>query len=367
MQNSYINSAVQITTVIVEPVGAGCNLACTYCYHSNIRTSKMRIMSRKVLERLIQEAMILNPKKIKFLWHGGEPLLAGLDFYRTAIELQKRWRVSEQQEIVNTIQTNATLINDEWTQFFKEHNFQISTSIDGPAWLHDICRKNQVGRGSYKETIRGIEILKKHGLKVGVVVTINRYNVHYPEIVYYSLLELGLTSFDLNIATDVPGMPSLAPHPQEAAAFLTRVFDIWFEMDDPSIYIRIFHNVIKALLGLPLGECSFSFNRCREYIACDEEGNLYTCGRFLKEPVVYIGSCVSDHILDLLSTPRVIALYDKVASIKEECKSCYWFKACGGGCAYQRWLNGGFGSHFPQCEIRKALFEHVKRRIEPYL
>ncbi len=355
------------STVIVEPVGGNCNLACVYCYHSNIRAEKLSVMPMAVLERLIREGVKINPDRIKYLWHGGEPMLAGIKFYQEVIRLQERLKVTPKQKISNHLQTNATLITDEWASFFKTCGFKVSTSIDGPEGLHNQCRFNVVRVGSFRQVVEGINTLQRFGLTVGVVTTISVYNAGFPEDVYKTLIGLGIKNFELNIASNVVGASSLAPSPKDAATFLKRVFDLWFKEDDPSIYIRIFHNTIRSLTGLPMKDCSFSYNHCREYVACDENGELYTCGRFLKEPEAHIGSLMSESLPVILENPTTNALYNRVAKIKDECHACKWLGACGGGCAYQRWLNGGFGSSFPQCEIRKELFEHIAQRVGKYL
>ena len=199
------------------------------------------------------------------------------------------------------------------------------------------------------------------------VHTLSKHNVNYPDDVYGALKDLGIKSYELNIASDTAQSISLAPTESQSIRFMTRVFDLWFEEDDPTVYIRIFHNVIRSLLGLRLNDCSFVYNRCREYVACDELGDLYTCGRFLKEKEAYIGSCTDESLPKILNCRATSELYDRVSRIHPQCNHCDWLGACGGGCAYQRWLNGGFGAPFPQCGIRKALFTHIADRVEPFL
>ncbi len=356
----------QTSTVIIEPVGASCNLACDYCYHNNIRETKVHVMSLLVLEKIIEQSLRLNKHRIKFLWHGGEPLLAGLEFYKEVVCLQNRLREAGQR-VENHIQTNATLINDEWAEFFCSTGFKISTSIDGPRQIHDSFRKTSSGKGSFESVVKGVRILQEYQLKTGVVVTVNRHNVYYPEDVYQTLIQLGCKSFELSVASNTAISASIAPHSEDACIFLKKIFDLWLDADDPSVYIRLFDNTVRAMLGAQVRNCAFSYNRCREYIAFDENGEIYTCARFFKEESAYLGSCFGGSVLELLASAKVSSLYDSVAKIKEECLVCRWLGACGGGCAYQRWLNGGFGSLFPQCEIRKSLFEHIENRIKPLL
>lgn len=185
-------------------------------------------------------------------------MLAGIDFYKRAVELQKRFWKPEQQNIANHIQTNLTLLNEKWIEFFKENSFKISTSIDGSERLHDRYRHYKSGNGSFKKVVAGIEALRKVGMSFGVVVTINRFNVGFPDEVYQTLMELGIKGFELNLATESIGRESLAPPEDDAIRFLKRSFDIWFEADDPTIHVRLFVNVLRALIGLPLRDCSFS-------------------------------------------------------------------------------------------------------------
>lgn len=355
------------STIIIEPVGASCNLSCRYCYHANIRESKTEIMPENILKKLIKNSLQINNNRVKFLWHGGEPLLAGINFFKNVITLQKKYQTSQFQQISNHLQTNATMIDSEWAAFFKNNFFKISTSIDGPDWLHNKYRYFRNGYGSFDKTLKGIKLLNQYDLTVGVVVTINKYNVNYPNIVYQTLIDLGIKSFEFNIASKVPGSKTLSPNKDAASIFLKRTFDLWFDSDDPSVYIRIFHNVIRSLLGMNVRDCTFSYNRCREYIASDEKGNLYSCGRFLKEKVAYLGHCFNKPLIEILSDKKTQHIFDLVSKVKKECLECKWLGACGGGCAYQRWLNGGFGSLFPQCEIRKSLFKYVEKKIKKYL
>lgn len=357
-----------VSTVIIEPVGGSCNLDCGYCYHKNIRNrSKLKVMEDRVLERVIQETSLLNRDCIKFLWHGGEPLLAGLDFYEKVLKFQNDHRAFHNRQFVNHIQTNATLIDKDWVSFIKKNNFRVGTSIDGPAQLHDLSRHDICGNGSFDKTMRGINLLRGADLTVGIMVTINQHNVHYPELIYHTLIDFGLKDFEISPVSNVINAPFLAPEPTDTVKFLKKVFDLWFDSDDPSVYIRIFHNTIRSLIGAPTNDCSFSYNRCREYVAIDEKGEIYSCGRFLKEEKAHLGSCSNDSLIETLKSNKARYIYDQVAKINEECFNCRWLYACGGGCAYQRWTNGGFGSSFPQCNIRKALFEHIEKRTKGFL
>jgi len=364
----HISEKLAISTIIIEPVGGDCNLACDYCYHGNIRKHDgLQTMTDDILEKIVKEALLINKNRVKFLWHGGEPFLTGLGFYEKVVKFQKRYLVSSDQQLINHIQTNATLINDDWVEFIKENDFKVSTSIDGPAWLHDKCRHDIHGNGSFDRTIRGINLLRNAGLTVGVMVTINQYNVRYPELIYRTLLDLDIKNFEINPVSAIANDPSLPSKPADMIKFLEKVFDLWFDADDPSVYIRIFHNVIRSLVGASTNDCSFSYNRCREYVAIDEKGEVYSCGRFLKEESAYIGSCVDNSLVDMLKVEKTQQLYDLISKIRPECFDCRWLSACGGGCAYQRWMNGGFGSLFPQCEVRKALFEHIEIKTKNFL
>jgi uncharacterized protein len=320
-------------------------------------------LSLPVLERAIQDACA-SASRIKFLWHGGEPMLAGMSFYEKALEFQARYRLPG-QAISNHIQTNATLINGRWAEFFAHYHFRVSTSIDGPSGIHDAYRANKAGQGSFDDVVRGIRRLQALGERVGVIITLTKVSVAYPDEIFQTILELGEGGYEINVCSDTTaGTEDIRPSTEEAIACLSRIFDLWFGLDNPAFRIRLFMNTLRALRGGLPNDCAFRYNRCRDFVAIDESGDIYPCARFLKEAKVYMGNVLSDGLQNTLKSQAATQLYDCIAKVKEECLSCEWIEACGGGCAYQRWLHRGqFDDPFPLCQVRKGIFAHVRKRL----
>jgi uncharacterized protein len=343
---------------MVEPVGGNCNLRCEYCYQESVRTA-IKVMPEKVLERITPDKVAFSGK-IKFLWHGGEPMLAGIDFFKKAVELQKIFNKNK-IEVVNAIQTNATLINDDWAEFFAENNFKIGTSIDGPKWIH-----NKIRSRSYDRVIKGVQKVQKSGKEIGVIITISKNNVKYPEIIWNEIIKPKQISrsFEINICSSTE-ITNLTPSHDQSLNFLIKIFDLWVKKDDPEIYIKTFRVVLRYLLGGEAGDCAFEYNKCNRFVAIDERGDAYICNRFLKRPIAHLGNVLEQALKDIVKSERAMRLYEQIAKIKEDCKRCEWLMCCGGGCAFQRWVyTGRFDAGFPECELRKKFFTYVKNKIK---
>jgi uncharacterized protein len=344
-------------TLMIEPVGGSCNLNCDYCYQDPVRR-KMQIMPRRVLERITPDKVALGDK-IKFLWHGGEPLLAGIDFFRYAVKLQKEFN-RRGIKVKNSIQTNAILIDREWAQFFAENDFKVRTSLDGPADLHSICRGDNFDR-----VICGIRHIQESGKDVGVVITISKHNVDFPERIWKEVIENKqiATSFETNICSSTE-TSNLVPDMGKALSFWTRLFDLWLAKDDPTICIKTFRVLLRFILGGNAGDCAFEYNKCNQFAAIDEKGDVYICNRFMKREIAHLGNILEYDLREITTSEKARKLYHQIACVKEECRSCEWLMCCGGGCAFQRWVHTGrFDAGFPECELRKALFSYIRDNV----
>ncbi|MEA4904202.1 MAG: radical SAM protein, partial [Petrimonas sp.] len=180
--------------VMLKPVGSRCNLDCDYCYYlekANLYSQKKNhVMSEELLEKFIKEYIESQTMpQVMFTWHGGETLMRPLSFYKKAVELQKKYAGGRQ--IDNSIQTNGTLLNDDWCRFFKEHNFLVGISIDGPQEFHDEYRRDKMGRPSFHKVMRGIELLKKHGVDYNCMAVVNDYNADFPLEFYQFFKTIG--------------------------------------------------------------------------------------------------------------------------------------------------------------------------------
>jgi len=344
---------------MIEPVGSSCNLNCLYCYQASVRDKKgIKIMPISLLGEIIPQVLKLG-KSIRFLWHGGEPLLAGLDFFKEVVNLQQYYKKSD-QVIENHIQTNATLINKSVAEFLIVNNFHAGTSLDGPEEVHNLTRN-----GSFKKVIQGIRNIQEAGGEVGIIITLNRHNVDYPVEIWENLIKPKklARSWDINICTPTE-ISHLEPSPEKALFFLKTLFDLWLENDDPQIYIKTFWIILRALLGGRTKDCAFEYNKCRFFMAIDEDGNVYPCNRFLKRPVAFLGDIHDSSVSEILNNKETRIFYDRMSRLKPECKSCKWLNICGGGCPFQRWLSSGrFDGDFPECYIRKQFFSYIEEKI----
>jgi len=348
-------------TIIMMPVGADCNLRCDYCYHNNIREQESVLMTDEILEKGVKDSLKLADK-IVYIWHGGEPMLAGLDFYEEAIRYQKKH--ANGRHIENHIQTNATLIDDDWAKFFSKNSIRVSTSLDGPIWLHDLHRKYVSGKGSFEKTVKGVEKMKDFGQSVGIIITLNCENVKYPIQIYEELIKREkINGFEINNCTEL----GFAPSNEDLLNFYKTLFMLWSKDGNPSIHIRIFENVIRNLLGKKANDCHFRYKGCRQFLSIDDIGNIYTCSRFVKRDVAYLGNILEKNLVDIMGQKHTEDIYERCSSIAKECLDCEWLEACGGGCSYQRWQAGGFDVKHPLCEVRKKLFSFIANEVKPFL
>ena len=352
-------------SLIVTPAGISCNLRCDYCYNKSLTVSRCSIMSEQVLKRLIETAFFET--NTRFIWHGGEPLLAGKEFFAKVVHLQKQY--GKGKFFINSIQTNCILIDDEWAKFFVKNNFYISTSIDGDEQLHNLHRKKVNGAGSYDDVMKGIQTLLKYGCKrVGVVLVINKDNVNYPKRVFDAMVAHWPTGFEPNPCFESEkDDKEFMPSNDDLLGFLKTLFDLWWSMDDPKFHIRLFKDIIRVLLGGHPLDCTFKTDGCRYITAIDENGDVYICSRFLKEKRAHLGNILERNLYDIVYDSVSQDIYNQMSEINEKCQNCKWLKFCGSGCAYQRWITGDVKSEYYACKMRRELFEYVAEKVKPHI
>lgn len=348
-------------TVVVLPVNTSCNLDCTYCYHEE-QKKKIRIIPFEILARMYNE-ISKYAENVTFLWHGGEPLLAGVDFFKQAIELQKTTKFVGR--VTNNIQSNGTLINEEFSDFIVKSNVIFGVSIDGPKEIHDKNRKSFDGSGSFDRVMAGIKMLRDKGMnRIGSIALVTKDNVDYPDDVYNFLRTCGVTSSVFHFCSETEGgTSSLIPNLDKAIKFFQRVFDLWFLDDDSSFAIRNFVNVIRVLCGgIPI-ECASLHEGCRQLITINNLGDIYLCHRLVRNHEFKMGNIMEKSLSEIIAESE--KLYIEASNIPEECFSCKWFSTCGGGCAQERLItNGRFNSKHPECELKKALFSHIEQKVK---
>lgn len=363
--------------LLAKPTGAICNLDCAYCFFLDKEVfypgSKFR-MSEPVLEQYIRQLIESHQtESVNIAWQGGEPTLMGLDFFRRAITLVEKYR-RPGMRFLHTMQTNGTLLDDAWAAFFKEHDFLIGISIDGPQPLHDVYRLDKGGKPSFDKVMRGLRLLQKHGVEFNVLTTANRVNADYPLEVYRFLRdEVGATWMQfipvverinadgLTLYQEGSTVSQRSVLPEQFGRFLSAIFDEWVRRDVGRIYVQTFEAALRNWLGLGAsGMCVFN-ETCGTGLAIEHNGDLYSCDHFV-EPKYFLGNIQDKHMIELVASPRQLKFgQDKRDNLPRYCLQCDVRFACHGECPKNRFIvtpDGEDGLNY-LCEGFKAFFHHV--------
>ncbi len=351
--------------VLAKPTGAICNLACSYCFFLDKELlypgSRFR-MSDEMLETYIRQLIAAHrTPQVTVAWQGGEPTLMGVEFYRKAIEFQEKYRKPGMTRIKdmrfeNTMQTNGTLLDDEWCQFFKENDFLIGLSIDGPREVHDAYRMNKGGQGTFDQVMRGLRLLQKHGVDYNILTTVNRINADYPLEVYRFLRDEVGTDWIQFIPVvervDEQGLTLVqaggqvserAVQPEQFGRFLTTIFDEWVRHDVGQVYVQTFEAAARNWMGLASsGMCVFD-ETCGAGLALEHNGDLYACDHYV-EPGYKLGNINENEIIELVASERQHQFgQDKLNALPQQCLNCQVRFACHGECPKNRFATTADG------------------------
>ena len=363
--------------LLAKPTGAVCNLDCAYCFFLDKEVfypgSKFR-MSEPVLEQYIRQLIESHQtNSVNIAWQGGEPTLMGLDFYRRTMELVEKYR-RPGMTFLHTMQTNGTLLDDEWAAFFAEHNFLLGISIDGPRPLHDVYRVDKGGKPSFDKVMRGLRLLQKHGVDYNVLTTVNRVNGDYPLEVYRFLRdEVGTTWMQfipvverinadgLTLYQEGTTVSDRSVGPEQFGRFLSVIFDEWVRRDVGTIYVQTFEAALSNWLGLGnSGMCVFNAT-CGAGLAIEHNGDLYSCDHFV-EPNYLLGNIQDRHMIELVASPQQIKFgLDKRDTLPRYCRECDVRFACHGECPKNRFIltpDGEPGLNY-LCAGFKEFFHHI--------
>lgn len=345
---------------LILPTSGDCNLNCAYCYRANKRgNGDSKRMSYEVLERFISQYIELNPVNPSFGWQGGEPLLMNIDFYEKAMELQRKYK-KPGTKISNNIQTNGTLIDERWAKFFKENNFLVGISIDGPPEYHDVVRVDQGGNPTLKRVLKGREYLEKNRVDYNVLLVINKYNVKHAVKVFNFLIKNGFYYIQLIPCTDfdavTQNLTEYSIKPEDYARFMCDIFDQWVSYDNPEIYVNIIDILLHSYFGLQPPYCVFD-QTCDKMITVDFNGDVYPCDFFVEEQWK-LGNIMEEDLGHMLNSEVFKEFRQKMFQLSEECKQCEWFFTCHGGCIrHQDIFHKGENRNY-LCEAYKVIFEH---------
>lgn len=377
---------------MIKPIGSTCNLNCTYCYYLSkaalIRGPGTGRISGEVLERFIKTYIEgVNGDEVVFTWQGGEPTLLGLDFFRTVVDLEKKYR-RPGQKIGNDLQTNGTLITDEWCEFLKENRFLVGLSIDGPRELHDKYRIMKNGRPTFEKVFKTAKLLHRYGVPFNTLTCISRFNAGRPLDVYRFLRrEIGSEYLQFIPVVEYKGYERAAPHmwdyralprdkdpearpghpksivtewsvdPEDWGYFLCKTFDEWMRRDLGKVFVNHFETLVAQHLGLPPQLCVYN-EFCGKGVVMEHDGSVYSCDHYVY-PEYRLGS-IKDKPLDALvfSRTQVKFGYAKNETLPQQCARCAYLNDCWGECPKNRiirtaegepglnYLCGGFKKYF---------------------
>lgn len=405
--NTTIAPAARPLYVMAKPAGSCCNLACDYCYyleknHLYTTPSQQRMMDDYTLETFIRQYIQAQTQpQVLFTWHGGEPLMRPLAFYRRAVALQRQY--AEGRLIDNCLQTNATLLTEEWCRFLHDNHWLVGVSIDGPQELHDEYRRSRGRQPSWHKVMRGIQLLERYGVEWNVMGVVNDFNADYPLDVYHFYKEIGghyiqftpiverllphpdgrhlaspadnahcTAHNDATLKASEDGShstvahtatPSLAPfsvRPGQYAHFVNTIFDEWVRQDVGEVFVQLFDSTLACWVGETPSVCSMA-PTCGHAAAIEHNGDLYSCDHFVF-PEYRLGNIHTSTIAAMMySHQQLLFGQSKRDSLPPQCHQCPWLHACHGGCPKDRFCttpDGHPGLNF-LCADYRNIFAHV--------
>ncbi|MFW6414607.1 MAG: anaerobic sulfatase maturase, partial [Verrucomicrobiota bacterium] len=327
-------------SLLIKPASADCNLRCDYCFYlekSGIYPSKPKHrMSDDVLERMISSFLQTEQPNYSFGWQGGEPTLMGVDFFRRVTELQQKYGRAGAQ-ISNGLQTNATLIDDEFAEHLGRYRFLVGVSLDGPSAIHDHYRVHADGRGSHAEVMKGISNLRKHGVEFNVLVLVSKSNVKRPREIYNYLKEQGVYYHQYIECVEFDDQGNLMPYaiePQEWGEFLCAIYDEWRKEDTYRVSIRRFDSIVGKMVDGGVRACNMGED-CRQYFVVEHNGDIYPCDFFV-EPRLLLGNVMKDRWETLQRHPLYQEFGRRKRRYAPECGECKFLEFCHGDCPKNR-------------------------------
>lgn len=375
-----INPFARPMYIMLKPAGALCNLRCKYCYYLEKNELYKRqgnhVITDELLEKFVKEYIeAQTTPNILFTWHGGETLMRPISFYRRALELQRIY--SHGRQIDNCIQTNGTLLNDEWCEFFKQNNFLVGVSIDGPQEFHDEYRKTGTGRPTFRDVMKGINLLNKYGVEWNALAVVNDFNAEYPLDFYHFFKEIGCRYIQftpiVERITTRPDNLRLAPGMQEEGMladfsitarqwgnFLCTIFDEWVHHDVGEYYIQLFDATLANWVGQAPGICTMA-EECGHAGVMEFNGDVYSCDHFVF-PEYKLGNLHDQTIFEMMNGQRQREFSRmKKQMLPQQCRECRFLFACHGECPKNRFVRDKYGNPGLNylCQGYYRFFKHV--------
>lgn len=385
MNDNIANPFAKPLYVMLKPASAHCNLACKYCYYLEKNklypTAQRHLMSDEMLEQFTREYIEAQTmSQVLFTWHGGEPLLRSIDFYRKALSLQQKY--AGDRRIDNVIQTNGTLLTDEWCEFFAQNHWLVGISIDGPQPDHDHYRLTAAGKPSWKKVMQGIKLLKKHGVEWNAMAVVNAYNANHPLEFYRFFKENGCqflqftpiverltrhedgrTLASLADKNEIP-LSEASVAPEQWGYFLCAIFDEWVRKDVGKIFVEIFDCTLANWMGISPGICAYS-KECGHAGVMEHNGDVYSCDHFVF-PEYKLGNIRDHSLIDMLYGEQQQEFSRlKHSSLPRQCKECDMEFACHGECPKNRFMKDKYGDS--GLNYLCPGYYHYYQHVAPYM
>ena len=366
--------------IMLKPAGSLCNLRCRYCYYLEknklYQEQKNHVITNELLEKFVKDYIAAQTTpQVLFTWHGGETLMRPVAFYKRALELQRIY--GRGRQIDNCIQTNGTLLTDDWCEFFKANNFLVGVSIDGPQEFHDEYRKTATGRPTFRKVMEGINLLNKHGVEWNALAVVNDFNADYFLDFYHFFKDIGCHYIQFTPVVERmvqrPDRLTLAPGMQEGGeltdfsvtaeqwgSFLCTIFDEWVHHDVGDYFIQLFDATLANWVGQAPGVCTMA-KECGHAGVMEFDGDVYSCDHFVY-PEHLLGNLHTQTIFEMMNSPRQKAFARmKHELLPRQCKECRFQFACHGECPKNRFIRDKYGNPGLNylCKGYLQFFEHV--------
>lgn len=359
--------------VMAKPVGSACNMRCKYCYYlEKGNPGERRLMSDDTLEEFIKQYIQAQTvPDVCFTWHGGEAMMRPVTFYQRAMELQKRYGAG--RNILNCLQTNGTLINEQWCRFLKANGWLVGVSIDGPRDFHDEFRRSATGKPTFDSVMRGIRMLQRHGVEWNAMAVINDFNVDYPVEFYRFFRDIGCRYIQFTpiverrradgrlASVEEDGeLTAESIDPERWGHFLCTLFDEWVRQDVGSIYVQLFDATLARWLDKDPGVCSMA-TFCGHAGVMEHNGDVYSCDHFVFDEYK-LGNIHRQTIAEMMiDQAQLMFGANKRGSLPRQCLECHYTMICNGECPKNRFAvtaDGEPGLNY-LCEGYRAYFDHV--------
>jgi len=359
----------QLQSVLVKPVGSFCNLQCEYCFylekhHLYDGSPSTHRMNDQILEKLIRD-MLCNSDAPIFTWHGGEPTIMGLDFFRKVVALQKL-HCRPRQDYGNALQTHGILLTPEWADFLKQENFLVGISLDGPEEIHDRYRRDRQGRGTFQRVLSNAQMLLERGVAVNILATVNDYSVNYPSLLYDFFVGQDFLFMQfMPVLERDPHNPNIAApysvNAQQYGQFLHELFHRWWDDIEWSrlkqkTSIRLFDTLLQIYVGMPANHCAHS-PTCTSYLVVEHNGDIFSCD-YLVSRETRLGNLQEMTLHQAFHSPANLDFGREKSNYNSKCRRCPWLNLCHGGCIKDRIRDPRDNYHNHFCESYQFFFQH---------